>query len=91
MKAAATRLHLALEGDGYFVFEPLAASATRAMVALPCEADGTVITPGGDPLLGEDGPIQLDGASMVVSADGTVSLDNNEIGKLRIVRFKDAG
>ncbi|MGZ8445415.1 MAG: flagellar basal body rod C-terminal domain-containing protein, partial [Candidatus Binatia bacterium] len=54
-------------------------------------ADGTVITPGGDPLLGEGGPIQLDGASMEVAADGTVRADDNEIGKLRIVRFKDAG
>ena len=53
--------------------------------------DGTVITPGGDALLGEGGPLQLNGASMVVSADGTVRSDNNEIGKLRIVRFKDAG
>ncbi len=83
--------HLALEGDGYFAIQTSRGERYTRNGGFTLRGDGTVITPGGDPLLGEGGPIQLDGASMVVAADGTVSLDNNEIGKLRIVRFKDAG
>ena len=84
-------LHLALEGDGYFVIQTARGERYTRNGGFTLRADGTVITPGGDALLGEGGPLQLNGASMVVSADGTVRSDNNEIGKLRMVRFKDAG
>lgn len=83
-------LHLALEGDGYFVVQTARGERYTRNGNFTLRADGTMITPGGDPVLGDGGPIQLSGATMVVAADGTVSSDNNLIGQLRIVRFKDA-
>ena len=83
--------HLALEGEGYFAIQTARGERYTRNGGFTMKADGTVITPGGDALLGEGGPIQLSGASMVVAADGTVRSDNNEIGKLRIVRFNDPG
>jgi len=81
--------HLALEGDGYFVIQTPRGERYTRNGGFTLRADGTVITPGGGPVLGEGGPIQLSGATMVVSPDGIVRSDNNEIGKLRLVRFSD--
>lgn len=83
-------LHLALEGDGFFVVQTGRGERYTRNGNFTLRADGMVITPSGDPVLGDGGPIQLSGATMVVAADGTVSSDNNPIGQLRIVRFKDA-
>lgn len=81
--------HLALEGDGYFVVQTPRGERYTRNGGFTLRADGTLITPAGDPVLGEGGPIQLSGATMEVAADGTVRSDNNDIGKLRLVRFTD--
>lgn len=81
--------HLALEGDGYFVIQTPRGERYTRNGSFTLRADGTLITPGGDAVLGEGGPLQLSGATVAVSADGTVRSDNNEIGKLRLVRFND--
>lgn len=81
--------HLALEGDGYFVIQTPRGERYTRNGSFTLRADGTLITPGGDPVLGEGGPIQLSGANLAVSPDGTVRSNNNEIGKLRLVRFSE--
>lgn len=81
--------HLALEGDGYFVVQTPRGERYTRNGGFTLRADGTLITPAGDAVLGEGGPLQLSGATMEVAADGTVRSDNNEIGKLRLVRFTD--
>jgi len=81
--------HLALEGDGYFVIQTPRGERYTRNGSFTLRADGTLITPGGDAVLGEGGPLQLSGASVAVSPDGTVRSDSNEIGKLRLVRFND--
>jgi flagellar basal-body rod protein FlgF len=48
-----------------------------------------MITTQGDPVLGENGPIQITGGKVEVAADGSVRSDEGEVGKLRIVRFAD--
>jgi len=80
---------LALEGDGYFVIQTPRGERYTRNGSFTLRADGTLITPGGDAVLGEGGPLQLSGASVAVSPDGTVRSDSNEIGKLRLVRFND--
>ena len=81
--------HLAIEGDGFFVVQTARGERYTRNGGFTMKADGTVITPAGDPLLGEGGPIQLTAATMEVAGDGTVRSENNENGKLRIVRFAD--
>ena len=86
--------HLAIEGEGYFVVETPRGERYTRSGGFTRSADGTVITPQGEPLLGEGGPIQVPNGRMLVGLDGTVQSkndevrsENDEVGKLRIVRF----
>ena len=82
--------NLAIEGEGFFVVQTARGQRYTRNGGFTMKADGTVITPDGNPLLGEGGPIQLaEGKLMEVASDGTVRSDNNDIGKLRIVRFTE--
>jgi flagellar basal-body rod protein FlgF len=86
--------HLAIEGEGYFVVETPRGERYTRSGGFTRSADGTVITPQGELLLGEGGPIQVPNGRMLVGLDGTVRSkndevrsENDEVGKLRIVRF----
>jgi flagellar basal-body rod protein FlgF len=81
--------HLAVEGDGYFVVQTANGERYTRNGSFTMKGDGTVITPEGDTILGEDGPLRLRGQNFEVGIDGRVRSNNNEIGKLRIVRFID--
>ena len=82
--------NLAIEGEGFFVVQTARGERYTRNGGFTMKADGTVITSGGDPLLGEGGPIQIaEGKVMEVASDGTVRSDNSDIGKLRIVRFTE--
>jgi flagellar basal-body rod protein FlgF len=83
-------LNLALEGDGYFAVRTVRGERYTRHGNFTLAADGTVITASGEALLGEAGPIRLSGSKVEVSADGTVTTEEGEGGKLRIVRFADA-
>jgi flagellar basal-body rod protein FlgF len=81
--------NLAIEGDGYFVVQTVRGERYTRSGNFTLRDDGTLITSGGNPVLGEAGPLQINGGKMVVAADGTVSTDQGEAGKLRIVRLID--
>jgi flagellar basal-body rod protein FlgF len=81
--------NLALEGDGFFVVKTIRGERYTRNGAFTLKADGTLVTLQGDALLGESGPIQITGTKMEVAGDGTVTSNDGELGKLRIVRFAD--
>jgi flagellar basal-body rod protein FlgF len=89
LQGTSNPFHLAIDGEGYFVVETPRGERYTRSGGFTLSADGTVITPQGDPLLGEAGVIQLTGGKMDVGLDGTVTSENGEVGKLRIVRFLD--
>jgi flagellar basal-body rod protein FlgF len=81
--------HLAIEGDGYFVIQTANGERYTRNGSFTMKSDGTLITPEGNAILGEAGPLRLRGQNIEVGIDGKVRSDNNEIGKLRIARFID--
>lgn len=48
---------------------------------------GKLVTAQGDAVLGEAGPITLPSGAVAVSADGTVSVDGQVVGQLRVAEF----
>jgi flagellar basal-body rod protein FlgF len=86
-------LDLALDGDGYFgVTTPNGPRYTRAG-NFQIDANHRLVTADGFALRGAGGlPIDLpaDAKQLAVAADGTVSADGNEVGKLELVRFTPA-
>ena len=78
---------LAIEGEGFFAIQtPQGVRYTR-QGTFTRSSDGTVVTPLGSPLLGEGGPIRIEGKKMDVTPEGAVLSDGAEVDKLQIVRF----
>jgi flagellar basal-body rod protein FlgF len=80
---------LALEGDGFFVIRTARGERYTRNGSFTLKPDGTLITPQGDPVLGDGGPLQISGNKIEVASDGTVRSDQGEIGKIRMIRFND--
>jgi flagellar basal-body rod protein FlgF len=83
-------LHIAIEGDGFFVLRTARGERYTRSGNFTMKSDGTIVTAQGDPVLGESGPMQITGGKVEVAPDGSVRSDEGEVGKLKIVRFADS-
>ena len=82
--------NLALEGDGFFVVETSRGERYTRNGNFTLKSDGTVMTSQGEALLGEGGPILITGDKMEVASDGIVHSNEGEVGRIRVVRFRDS-
>ncbi len=89
--ATGNPLDLAIEGDGFFAIQTARGERYTRNGGFTLKADGTLITPTGDPVLGESGPLLVTGQKIEVASDGTLRTEEGEIGKLKIVRFAQPG
>lgn len=88
---------LAIDGPGFFEVQlPNGQTGYTRNGQLRVDAQNRLITTQGFPVLGDNGPIQLEPGlggtnsdSFAVSPDGTVSQGNVRRGKLRLVEFAD--
>lgn len=80
-------LDLALTGDGWFAVQtPNGVRYTRDG-AFTRNAQGLLVTEGGYPVLGEQGPLALPTGAVEVGPDGTVAVGGQVVGRLRLARF----
>jgi flagellar basal-body rod protein FlgF len=85
-------LDLAVEGEGYFTVMTAAGERLTRAGTFTRNADGTVVTMDGHPLLDEGGGeivIPFEAKAIAVSADGTISVDGQPAAKLGLVRVED--
>ena len=82
-------LDIAIAGDGYLAVETARGTRYTRDGALQLDAGGRLVTARGEVVLGEGGPLTIPaGATHVaIAADGTVSADQIEIGKLDLVHL----
>jgi len=82
-------LDVAIDGDGFFVVEtPHGARYTRNGHFVR-QLDGTMTTPDGAVLQGEDGPLELQAGDVRIDADRNVFSGAIPIGRLKVVTFAD--
>jgi flagellar basal-body rod protein FlgF len=82
-------LDLGLEGDGFFVVAtPQGERLTRGG-SFRVDDAGRLSDSHGDLVLGEGGPIVVQGGKLEVNGDGTVKVDGQEAGRLRIVNVEN--
>jgi flagellar basal-body rod protein FlgF len=82
-------LDVSLEGPGFFVVHtPRGERLTRGG-SLRLDASGCLMDGRGDPLVGADGPIRVNGAEVEIKPDGTVLVDGAGAGRLRIETVDD--
>lgn len=84
-------LDLAISGEGFFaVATPGGERYTRAG-RFTLDTDGRIVDADGNALQGAGGALVIppEAGRIAISAEGTVSTDQGEIGRLRVVRFDD--
>ncbi len=92
LKHTGNPLDLALEGDGFFCIKTEQGTQYTRNGNFSLDQDGLIVTMDGLSVLGEGGPINIDGNTFVVDAKGNVSVDGNLVDTIKIVEFqkKDA-
>lgn len=81
-------LDVAIEGDGFFTIQQN--DGTTAYTRNGCfvvNKSSQLVTKDGAKVLGDSGPIIINGTQINVDADGTIRVDGNMAGKLKIVSF----
>ena len=87
--ATGNTLDFAINGNGFFkVQTPEGVRYTRAG-SFGLNSEGQLITPSGHLVLGEGGPITIQGDDVSLSTDGGLLVDGRDAGRLDIVTFSD--
>jgi flagellar basal-body rod protein FlgF len=84
-------LDLALDGDGFFVVRGPDGPVYTRDGSFTRDTDGQLLTRGGQPVLGTNGPITLPATpgDLKVDSSGTLRLGPAVLGQLRLVKFDD--
>lgn len=89
MQQTENPLDLAVDGEGFFVVGTSRGERYTRQGNFTRSVDGTVVTPLGEPLLGESGPLSVTGKDVRITPEGLVVSGGTEVGKIRVVRFSD--
>ncbi|MFE1601288.1 flagellar basal-body rod protein FlgF [Methylobacterium sp. ID0610] len=84
-------LNAAIRGDAFFAVQTARGERYTRNGAFELNAQGQLVTSDGDLVLGDGGPIQINPqeTGAAIGPDGTVSTNQGNRGKLRLVRFAD--
>jgi len=85
--ATESPLDLAISGDGFFKIQTDHGNRYTRNGNFSLNAEGTLVTSEGDPVLGENGPITIDGNVITISDTGEINVDETVVGTLKIVSF----
>lgn len=93
MVATGNPLDVAIDGKGWFVVETPAGERFTRNGSFAVNAEGTLVTRDGNPVLTDGGPLTLQPNETTVSIgpDGTISTENGARGRLRVVEFEQPG
>ena len=98
LKQTGNRFDLAITGKGFFCVETPDGIQYTRRGDFGIDVNGNLVTQEGWPVLGQGGEITVesqadftdkDGHEILVHGDGTVEVDGNSAGKLRIVEFSE--
>lgn len=90
VRATGRDTDLALMGRGFFAVQTPAGERYTRAGSFVLDSEKRLTTPSGEQLIGTGGPIQLAGESFAVASDGTVTVDGNVVGRVKVVDFQDA-
>ncbi len=82
-------LDLAITGDGFFVVQTPDGEAYTRQGHFGRTADGTLVTADGLTVLGERGPVRVNGQDVRIAEDGSITVDGMAADRLRVVDFAD--
>ncbi|TSA44998.1 MAG: flagellar basal-body rod protein FlgF [Deltaproteobacteria bacterium] len=80
-------LDLDLQGDGFFVVQTQDGQAYTRKGDFTVNSLKQLVTQAGDPVIGEGGPITLRSGKIHVAGNGSIFVDESQVGQLKIVDF----
>ncbi|MCK5237627.1 MAG: flagellar basal-body rod protein FlgF [Deltaproteobacteria bacterium] len=80
---------VAISGDGFFVVEGNNERLYTRRGDFTIDAGGFLATKGGNRVFGDGGPIALGAGEIVISEDGTVTVNGENTGQLSVVTFPE--
>lgn len=81
------RLDLALDGPGYFCVQRPRGEAYTRSGAFHLDASHYLLTSAGDRVLGQAGPVRIEGGQVEVLENGDLLVDGARVDRLRLVAF----
>jgi len=82
------KLDVALGGPGFFKIRTPKGIRYGRNGAFTCNVDRVLITQNGDPVLGKNGPIKINGTDVSIKNDGQVVVDGQPVDTIVVVDFK---
>ncbi len=83
-------LDVYIDGKGFFAVETPGGTRYTRNGSFTVDGEQNLVTQEGFKVLGEGGAIQIDGNDVTVDADGNVTVDGDQVDKLKIVDFSDS-
>ena len=87
MQKTDNALDVAIQGDGFLVVESKAGLAYTRKGDFTINKNNQLVTQSGDSVLGEGGPITINGRNVSIDGGGMIAVDGAEVGKLQMVSF----
>jgi flagellar basal-body rod protein FlgF len=78
---------LSIAGDGFFTVQTAQGILYTRSGSFHVTSTGKLVTPEGDSVLGELGPVGVPNGAFAVSSDGTISVDGAVVDQLRLAEF----
>jgi flagellar basal-body rod protein FlgF len=79
--------NLAIEGDGFLVVSDGENEKYTRNGDLLLSPEGFLVTPTGEKVMGDSGPIMIQGTELNIAPTGEITVDNVSAGKLQVVDF----
>jgi len=79
---------VAIDGPGFFKIQAPRGIRYSRNGSFTCNMDSLLVTQNGDPVLGQNGPIKINGTHVSIKSDGQVLVDGQPIDKIALVDFK---
>lgn len=89
LKHTGNPLDLALEGDGFFCIKTEQGTQYTRNGNFSLDQDGMMVTMDGLPVLGEGGPINIEGNTFTVDVKGNISVDGSQVDTIKIIGFQN--
>jgi len=83
------RLDVAIDGEGFFVVETPEGERLTRCGNFTVNEQGLLAMQSGDLVLGSEGPVPILGENVNITSDGTILVDNQEVGRLKVVTLSD--
>lgn len=81
-------LDVAISGDGFFKVQTPQGERYTRNGAFLLDKDRFLVTQDGHRVMGEGGPLTLEGNQVTISETGEIEVDGESVGRLRIVTFE---